>query len=236
MPHPSSIPPELHEAIVTRWLAGCSPTAIVAWIHETNATRAVPVQTSRSSIQRLLRLVSEKDALAARLQVVQRVWLLAPAVMDGLEDVASGYQAAVRETREPMSADAVKQLRVRLMAIGKAEMSLFRHLRIAGVTGAAADRLLKQHAPKIEQARAEMVAQEQRVEQGRPPEQRAVPVPSRPAQVTASVPEKAAKQAEMKRSPSPVASRIPPTDVPAALFDLLAERLAPGGGHLRSQA
>jgi hypothetical protein len=217
MPSPSSIPASLHESIVSRWIAGASPTAIVEWIEETNPGREVPVQTSRSSIQRLLRTLAAGNTASVRLQVIQRVAMNASATLDQLEDLGNGYQEAIRDARQVSTSVDARQLTARLSAMAKAEASLFRHLKFAGVTGAAADRLLRQQAPVMEEIRERLQEENQREAQGLAPE-------GEPTQVPASLTPNAAKQGESKRAPPVRASGPAPVDVSPAVLRTPAPR------------
>lgn len=106
----------------------------------------------------------------------------------------------------------------RAAIMARTEMSVIRHLRIAGVVGAAGERLVEKHAATIQKAAADIAAQNAREDAGLPPEGDARPPAARvPAAAPVSthkltsVPPIALKAGETKRAPL----AVPPAGMPA---------------------
>lgn len=241
-----SIPETLHNALVTRWLAGSSPAALLRWIEETNATRQTPVETSRTSIQRLMIRIAQSDASACQLQAVHRARMTAPAALDAIEDTVEGYRECERASATVNDRTDEVRIKLRLQALLRTELALHRQARIAGITGRAAERLVEKHQAVLQEWGADIAAQDAREDAGIPPETGARPLPVSllsPTEVAAEVPasihlvsqpipqaKRAGEDRLIQPEPMPrrnvVRHRLPPTDIPADIIAAACSRPA----------
>lgn len=186
MARASNIPSELHTHIVNRWRAGASPGAIALWLNETNEGRAVQVQTSRSSVQRLLRTLCESEELGSRIQAIQRARINAPWALDTLEDIDDAFRATIEECSVTGAVVDTKAINARAQTLSKWNVNVHRDLKLACITGVAADKLLEKHAGYVAQCSADVRAQDAREAAGLPPEGVPVSIPLVPEPIVDS--------------------------------------------------
>lgn len=224
MSRQASIPEHLHNAIVKRWLDGASATDIASWIEQTNKDRKEPVQTSRTSIQRLLKTVAEANSVHARLQVVQRARAGAPGIMDEMQGIRAAMGDCIAEAlRSDVPVDA-KRLSLTSTLLMRQHTLLHRELKLANITGEAGDKLEEEFGHLIERRHAEVQAQDARTAEGIAPEEGETPLTLVIADPEPEVLEEAAAAAT--ESPAEAADTAPASPPTEALPEGLPESLA----------
>jgi hypothetical protein len=147
----------METTIVAKWIKGQSPEEIAQWIADTNRRRITPVDTSRSSIERLLVELQEQDNSIEPLRIAMQLRKQAATHYARLEEILGEYRRLGSETATYETVEAARLGRIarseRLQALGKEERSLNRMLRLAGVGTTAGDRLL--NARKLDLRRLE---------------------------------------------------------------------------------
>ncbi len=142
-----SIPKVMEDTIVRKWISGLSPEQIVRWLEGSNNRRVVPVETSRSSIERLLVQARERDNTIGPLRCVLQVRREAPRYLERLDEITEEYRCLGDERPIYRTAEEARIGKLakaeRLQALSKEERSLLRKLRMAGVDSGGGERLLK---------------------------------------------------------------------------------------------
>jgi hypothetical protein len=137
----------MEDTIVRKWIGGLSPEQIARWVENSNSRRVVPVQTSRSSIERLLVQARERDNSIGPLRCVLQVRREAPRYLERLDEITDEYRSLGEERPFYRTSEEARIGKLakseRLHAHSKEERSLIRKLRIAGVDSGGGERLLK---------------------------------------------------------------------------------------------
>ncbi len=142
MPRLPSIPWYLEQKVLHRWINGESPQQILDWINESNVDRKVPVSTSVSSVERCIARLSQGESVLSGAAACRRLRCRAVSLVEEYDQLNAAYQTQLAEAAE---LDGSLTSRVRLtetLRVLKAQdVSLARQLKLAGCTGAAAERL-----------------------------------------------------------------------------------------------
>jgi hypothetical protein len=152
-----SIPQPLELAIVRRWTLGHSAQEILDWIEERNAYRVTPVQTSRSSVERVIRRWEAAGQGISATAFVNRMRRDAPAQIDVLQKIQRRYLKMAKEARTlEVDAEELPQDRARhsleTRSLMRAEILALRTIRAAGLGGQDGDKVFVRNAPLTLQA------------------------------------------------------------------------------------
>jgi hypothetical protein len=142
MPRLPSIPWFLEQKILHRWINGESPQQILDWINESNVDRKVPVSTSVSSVERCIARLSQGESVLSGAAACRRLRCRAVSLVEEYDSLNAAYKEQLAKAAE---LDGSLSSRVRLtetLRVLKAQdVSLARQLKLAGCTGAAAEKL-----------------------------------------------------------------------------------------------
>jgi hypothetical protein len=167
MPRLPSIPWYLEQKILRRWMHGESPQQILDWIDESNIDRKEPVHTSRSSVERCIERLSQGESMLAGAAACRRLRCRAVSLVEEYDHLNAAYAKALADAAELDGSLASRVRHAETLRVLKAQdVSLARQLKLAGCTGAAAEKL-EERAEAMEAADVEKLSGMKDIVRGR---------------------------------------------------------------------